>query len=151
MKTTATFIGLVLFIFLTEIATAQENNSSYKTVFNSSDQKKSAFGGYGAFHLGYSNIDGKGAFLFGLRGAWIINHSIALGFGGTGFINNLNLRTNLFDLYLGGGYGGFIFEPIIASNSKVHVSVPILVGGGGVVAFTKDFDFGFEGYFYDLV
>jgi hypothetical protein len=44
-----------------------------------------------------------------------------MGSGGTG--GNLSLA---------GGYGGFLLEPIIAGKSPVHVSFPILIGGGGV-------------------
>ncbi len=35
-------------------------------------------------------------------------------------------------LYLVGGYGGFFVEPIIAPNFPVHVSIPIMIGGGGL-------------------
>jgi hypothetical protein len=34
--------------------------------------------------------------------------------------------------YLVGGYGGFFVEPIIAPNFPVHVSFPIMIGGGGL-------------------
>ena len=34
--------------------------------------------------------------------------------------------------YLVGGYGGLLVEPIIAPNFPIHVSFPILIGGGGL-------------------
>ena len=64
------------------------NDDEMQTIFS---QKRSN-GAYGAFSLGYSQIDGKDAFVTGARGAFIINHSLAIGIGGYGFINDLGLR-----------------------------------------------------------
>ena len=150
MKATGILL-LVLLLFSTALTFAQENQNEYRTIFNSSGDKKSSHGGYGAFSMGYSNINGSGAMLWGLKGAWVIDHHIALGMAGYGFVNNLGNNNNLLDLYLGGGYGGFYFEPIIAPNSPVHVSFPILIGGGGVAAFSADYwDIGYDDYFYDI-
>jgi len=34
---------------------------------------------------------------------------------------------------MSGGYGGFFVEPILFPNFPVHVSFPIMIGGGGLV------------------
>jgi hypothetical protein len=96
-------------------------------------------GGYGAFSLGYSLIDGRQAILFGGKVAWIASHSIGFGFGGTGFINEFHYETLLDrDVALAGGYGGFYIEPILMPRFPVHLSFPILFGGGGISYVSKD-------------
>ena len=37
-----------------------------------------------------------------------------------------------FRTHIAGGYGGLFFEPIIMPKYPVHISVPVLVGVGGV-------------------
>lgn len=70
------------------------------------------------------------------RGAFIFDHSLAIGLGGYGFANNLNYDyyhgENEKHLSLAGGYGGLLIEPIIAGKSPVHLSFPVLIGAGGV-------------------
>ncbi|MCU0378841.1 MAG: hypothetical protein MUC78_11355 [Bacteroidales bacterium] len=98
-------------------------------------------GGYGAFTTGYSEIKGRNAFEFGFRGMWVINHSIAMGFGGTGFANQAMYNsTSGSDSFITGGYGGFIIEPIVAPMYPVHIAFPILIGGGGISYVETDWD-----------
>jgi hypothetical protein len=90
-------------------------------------------GGYGAFTVGYSMVDNKDAVQIGGRGAWIIGHWFAIGFGGMGFINDLHYSTTLNqNVNLTGGYGGIILEPIILPRIPVHISTPVLFGVGGI-------------------
>lgn len=121
------FIGLgVLY------ASAQENNDNQiSTIFS----KNRSNGGYGALSFGYTQIDGKDAFLMGARGSWIIDHSLAIGLGGTSFINDVNYhnwRNNDLDYNLAGGYGGLYLEPILAPRLPVHISIPVLLGVGAI-------------------
>jgi len=113
-------------------ASAQDNNDDQiSTIFS----KNRSNGGYGALSFGYTQIDGKDAFLMGARGSWIIDHSFAIGFGGNGFVNNVNYnnwRDNDLDYNLAGGYGGIYLEPIILPRLPVHISVPVLFGVGAV-------------------
>lgn len=98
-------------------------------------------GGYGAFTAGYSVIQERHAYEFGFRGMWVINHSIAMGFGGTGFANQAMYNsTSGSDNFLTGGYGGFIIEPIVAPMYPVHIAFPILIGGGGISYVETDWD-----------
>lgn len=129
----------VFFVFILAVSMAKAQDSSYendevRTVFS----RNKSNGGYGAFTVSYSNIGGHDALVTGGRGAFIFDHALAFGLGGYGFVNNLDYNyyhgssnTN-HDLSLAGGYGGFIIEPIIAGKSPVHLSFPILIGGGGV-------------------
>ena len=127
---------LTLLIFLGLgflLAFGQENHDDdqISTIFSKSHKN----GGYGALSLNYTQIDGKDAFLMGARGSWIIDHSFAIGLGGCGFINELNhhnWRNNNTENDLAGGYGGLYLEPILAPRLPVHISVPVLLGVGGI-------------------
>jgi hypothetical protein len=96
-------------------------------------------GGYGAFSVGYSLIDDRNAVLFGGRFAWIAGHSIAFGFGGTGFINEFHFEPLLNrDVALAGGYGGLYIEPILMPSYPVHLSFPVLFAAGGLSYVSHD-------------
>jgi hypothetical protein len=92
-----------------------------------------AIGGYGGLSMLYSQIDSRDAFVFGARGAAIMGHSFAIGFGGSGFVTDIFFDENLnLDANLAGGYGGIFFEPIILPKYPVHLSIPVLIGAGGI-------------------
>ncbi|MEE4116016.1 MAG: hypothetical protein V2I37_07600 [Marinilabiliaceae bacterium] len=105
------------------------NDREMKTLFG----RQRSFGGYGAFWMGYSTVDDKHSLQFGGRGSWVLQHSFAIGFGGTGFINEYHYDIVLDkDVFLAGGYGGIYLEPVIFPGSPVHLSFPVLLGAGGV-------------------
>ncbi len=102
--------------------------------------KTEDIGGYGGLSVFYSQIDAKDAFVFGARGGLIMGHIFTLGIAGTGFINDSHLD-NILDrnVSLTGGYGGLFFEPIILPKFPVHISVPVLIGIGGVAYTSIEF------------
>ncbi len=101
-----------------------------------------SIGGYGALSMAYTQIDGKDAFSFGARGAAIMGHSFALGIGGSGFVTDLFFDPNLgMDVNIAGGYGGLLFEPIFLPKYPIHLSVPVLVGVGGIAYNSVDRNF----------
>ena len=113
-----------------------------QNVFNNDDEIQTIFsrdksnGGYGALSFGYTQIDGKDAFISGARGGFIFDHSLAIGIGGYGFVNNLNYHTyyenHPLEYTLAGGYGGIFVEPIVGGTKPVHLSFPVLFGVGGI-------------------
>lgn len=127
-------------------ANAQDDysNNEVQTIFSGGRNN----GGYGAFSLGYSEIDGSHAFVGGVRGGFIFDQKLAIGLGGYGFANNLDNNdynnTIKDDLYMAGGYGGIFIEPIVAGTRPVHVSFPILLGIGGVALTEDDWDWDWE-------
>jgi hypothetical protein len=138
-------ILLIAIVFLAPQVFAQEEELeekekvSKKDLDQQSDEMQTLFGkrksngGYGAISIGYSAIDNRHALHFGARGAWVIQHSFAIGFGGTGFLNEYHYDVNLDqDVFLTGGYGGLYLEPIIFPKLPVHISFPILIGAGGI-------------------
>jgi hypothetical protein len=110
----------------------KNNNDQIQTIFS----KDKSNGAYGAFTFAYSQIDGKDAFISGGRLAFIFDHSLAIGAGGYGFVNNLDYHSYYGNYPLGyslaGGYGGIFIEPIVGGTKPVHVSFPVLLGAGGV-------------------
>ena len=108
-------------------------NDQIQTIFS----KEKGNGAYGAFSVGYTQIDGKDAVITGGRGAFIFGRSLAVGLGGYGFANNLEFNTyyenHPVDYSLAGGYGGIFIEPIVAGSLPVHLSFPVLFGVGGAV------------------
>ena len=135
MKTKLISILLIALLFGTAVYSYSQEDEEMKLLFKPKHEKSSN-GGYGAFQFGWTQVDGQSAITVGGRGAWIANHYFALGLAGNGFYSNTNDFPNntnhTYALY--GGYGGILIEPIVASMSTVHVSFPMVFGGGGVVA-----------------
>ncbi len=132
----------VLMAAMVVCAAAQQKDDSgeMKTLFGNREGVE--HGAYGAITLEYSQIDGQDGLLFGARGAWIIDHHIALGFAGKGIAtveSYSQFNTADAEYFLSGGYGGLLIEPIIAPFSVVNVSFPVTIGAGGV-AYTKRYD-----------
>ncbi len=150
MKTKSILILLTLFLFgATAISLAQEDEEM-KLLFKPKHEKSSN-GGYGAFQFGWTQLNGKSAITIGGRGAWVANHYFALGLAGNGFFSDSyelpnNANNSTYALY--GGYGGVLIEPIVASMSTVHVSIPIIFGAGGVVASSYDMFYPNSGSYY---
>jgi hypothetical protein len=138
-----TIIISALLIMLSSASFSQEYDSSkknqeFKTLLG--HDKNNGF--YGAFTFGYSEIEDKQAVIFGGRFEWIAGHSIGIGFGGNGFINENHFEPSLnSDVFLTGGYGGLYIEPILMPKYPVHLSFPILLGGGGISYVTENMDF----------
>ena len=109
----------------------KQNPGQVQTLFDS----RSGNGGYGAFSIGYTQINGQDAILMGGRGEWVIGHGFGLGLGGYGFVNDpvYNPLDEL-NYSLAGGYGGLIMEPIIVGWFPVHLAFPVLIGAGGVAS-----------------
>jgi hypothetical protein len=129
---------------------AQEVENNYNNEFQTIFSKDRSNGGYGALMFNYTQINGKDAFLMGARGAWVVDHSFAVGFGGTGFVNDVDYHRWVNDEFttgIAGGYGGLYLEPIIAPRFPVHLSFPVLLGAGGVSNVIYNYDW--DDRFYD--
>jgi hypothetical protein len=131
---------LLTIVVLATIRLSAQNNGNDSGRYDSNDEIRTlmgrnhhSYGGYASFGAGYSMIDGKDAVTVGGRAAWVIGHSLALGFAGTGFLNSFtpgivpDQVTNLT-----GGYGGIFFEPILLPKFPIHLSFPIIAGVGGI-------------------
>lgn len=110
-----------------------ETESSPPTLFG--HDGKLAFGGYGGVTVLGSRIDGTYGALVGGEAAFLLDHRLAIGFGGMGLASDVEgpraadgTRSRL-EL----GYGGVLLEVNLLGSSPVYVSLGGLVGAGGVV------------------
>jgi hypothetical protein len=130
----------------------EKNQDEMRTVFGGGD-KKIDHGGYGAFTIGYTQIDNEPAMIIGGRAGWLIDHHFTLGLGGYGFFNNLqsNETNDISQNYtVAGGYGGLFVEAIIAPNFPVHASIPVFIGGGGATVYESSYwDDPSSNYYYN--
>lgn len=140
MKRTIVLIAAFL-LTLAGIAQEEGNFRYYQDEVKTLFGRHRSNGGYGAFSVGYSEIDHLDAILFSGRGAMIIDHSLAIGLAGTGFINEYHYDPNLDrEVFLTGGYGGLLIEPILAPRFPVHISLPVVIGAGGIAFISNEFD-----------
>lgn len=96
-------------------------------------------GGYGAISLGYTQVNGLNALQMGVQAEWLVGHGFGLGIAGVGFTSDFT-PVNADYYALSGGYGGLIMEPIILGWLPVHISLPVLIGGGGMASYSTNAD-----------
>jgi hypothetical protein len=122
MKTTIFFLVIIVIAFQ---AFGQE-----QTLLSG----KIEHGGYGGPVVKFTSINNKFGVLVGGHGGWIINHSLVIGGGGYGLVNDVDANSlgPLGEKYVEFGYGGFEIEWIINSDKLIHFSIHTLIGGGGV-------------------
>ena len=104
-----------------------------------SDNNRSR-GFYGAFSIGYSEIDDNQAVSFGGRFEWIVGHSIGFGFGGTGFINEYHWDDPTFrEMYfLQEVTADFILNLFFCRNFLYTFHFHVLLGVGGISYISKE-------------
>ncbi len=149
------FLSIAGLFFLSLSLTAQEeteetaNNDRVQTLFGNKEKNRSN-GGYGGFSTAYTKMDGRDAIMFGGQGGWIIDHGFVLGGAGYGFMTDRFFDAELNNQYmLAGGYGGLLLEFIVAPKSPVHLSIPLVIGGGGVSYTRNNYDYDYYGYSED--
>ncbi len=136
---------LVVLIVLSSIAYGQqvleeqdgiEEQREVQTLFGG----KKGFGGYLGLNLKMAEINDQEALMTGGELCFVINRSFNIGFEGYGLVTEVrsdNLGFDLDRLYIQMGYGGLHLEPVIASESLIHVTLPILLGAGGIAETTR--------------
>ncbi|QHL88997.1 hypothetical protein GU926_16790 [Nibribacter ruber] len=97
-------------------------------------------GFYLAPSLQLSRFQGTSGFLAGGRGAWLLNHKVALGVAGYALTtqNNIGEIPETNNAFLQVGYGGALLEYIPKPNQLLHVTFPLIMGIGGA-AYTDNF------------
>ncbi len=102
-------------------------------------------GGYGALTINMTSFREKALPMLGVRGGWVINHTVAIGLDGSFMLPMAayGLKTeDGVELGIGrmvGGYGGLLIEPAIFSHKLVHVNFPLTTGLGWM-GYLKDWD-----------
>ncbi|MEZ4888971.1 MAG: hypothetical protein R3E32_29865 [Chitinophagales bacterium] len=117
-------------------------------------KRGTAFGGFGALSSKIADVNGQTALLTGGQLAVVLNHSLNIGLAGYGLVTDVN--SNYIDIagreyFYEMGYGGLLVEPVVHSNKLVHLSFPIILGGGWVgVTDERFYERGFD-YDHDVV
>lgn len=94
--------------------------------------------GYGAPYVSFSRLGEKAGVFVGGRGGLIINDSFVIGAGGMGLTYPTRREDISGTSYEGDmphvtvGYGGGILEYHILPKKLFHVSIGVLIGGGGL-------------------
>ncbi|MGB1243522.1 MAG: hypothetical protein ACPG49_13425 [Chitinophagales bacterium] len=116
--------------------------------------QKTSFGGFLAFSAKVADINGQAGVLTGGQLAMVLNHSLNIGLAGYGLATNVNanyMDVSGKDYFFEMGYGGLLIEPVIGTNKLVHISVPIILGGGWAgVTDERFYEVGFD-YDHDVV
>jgi hypothetical protein len=108
-------------------------------------------GGYGGPVFRVSQLMGQPAYLFGVRGGWIINHFFTIGGSFLNMENNVKVdddpryeedRLSSNPIYKGKpeldiSYGGLLLELVIGSNRLVHGGLSTIIGTGSI---SKDYE-----------
>jgi len=122
----------------------QQDPDEIKTLFQKGKpHKKPAIGYFIGPEFAYTQFSGnKNVLLLGLNMGVTVDHWLSVGLAGYGIINSGNLEYDemVYDdinktwqsANLYGGYGGLLVEFTVIPRSVVHVSFPVLIGGGGL-------------------
>ena len=152
MKKFVLFSMLITFSLITMAQVLENSTEEEKPYPQKKDQdeiqtlfsKDKAYGGYFDIYMNYTIIDKKDALEVGSRLALIIGHSFAIGIDGAGFITDISKDANGDESILTGGYGGILLEPIIMAKYPVHVSIPVVLGGGAAIYASTDYNNGID-------
>jgi hypothetical protein len=103
---------------------------------------KTKMGGYGAPETRVTSVMASPALLLGAQGGWVINHRFILGLGGYGLATRHDvpeaMRVGGSPSTLEMGYGGIRLGYTVAPESLVHFGFGMLLGGGGLVAVSRE-------------
>lgn len=90
-------------------------------------------GGFGGLISNFSEVNNSFGVTFGGYGAWLIDHTVAIGGGGLGLTNDIKLdETPEGDRYIRFGYGGLYFGYLHTSSRLIHFTVETFIGSGEV-------------------
>ncbi len=138
-RMTLSRLSALLLVFTTVFSTMAQDDDRPRTLFDS----LSVTGGFFNASLRLTNVMQTDVALMGFGAGVNIDHWLGVGIGGA--FSTSTIKNPAYEDYLLGrttadldglelryGYGGVLFVPVIAHRSAVHLSVPVLVGMGGV-------------------
>jgi len=102
-----------------------------ETLFESAEL---THGGYATVHSALTLVNGDLKSLSGVRGGWLINHTLFLGLGGQSVVTDFQGNTTAQNQQktLGFGYGGLVMEWIPRWERTWHSVFTLLLGSGAV-------------------
>lgn len=128
---------LFAFLVAVMVSNAQDNtqqtSNEMKVIFGKDG--KPSVGWFIGIEPGYTQFDDRDVWLCGMNFGMVIDHRLSLGFAGHGWNNREGMYyqdvTDTAGAYLEGGYGGLLVEYTLFPESLVHLTFPVLIGGGG--------------------
>jgi hypothetical protein len=157
MKKILTLLLIALFV---QVGFAQEEKIDEKkdsrddinTIFTKENLKVT--GGYLSPELKIGNVHEDISLFVGGKIGMTFNKKFTLGIAGYGLTNNSNFKTtvatNGYNIgtpaTINMGYGGLLLEYTFLSDKKIHFSIPVVVGVGGVYLYEDDGDYFFNNY-----
>ncbi len=118
------------------------NNQQQNTLFGSIPPK----GGFIAFSAKPAYVNDQAAYMSGLQAAVVMGRKVNLGFAAYGLLTDV--RSGQFteegtEYFVEMGYGGFLIEPVLGSHRMVHLTAPVILGGGiSTLASRRPWDMG---------
>jgi hypothetical protein len=155
-------LAMVSTVFSQETQTTDKKSSDdlqMKTLFGNKEHRQNISLGYFVeMNAGYTQFGTKDVFLPGLDFGMILNHNWSIGLSGS-FVANTNYlyfpgiyydaySKQMLEARLGGGYGGLLVEYTLLPRSVVHVSFPLIIGGGYLAYYNENFSYT-SGYPYN--
>lgn len=134
---------LIIALFLGIAVYGQKDGNEIQTLFGND----MSYGGYGGPVMKITPVNGDLGLMMGGGGGFIINQQLVIGGAGYGLVTPSKFQGNDFrnstdtTLSLSTGYGGFYLEYILMSNKPIHLTFPVLIGGGGATVRSKDPDY----------
>jgi hypothetical protein len=129
-------LAVMIALFSTALFAQEENakntNDDMNTLFGKGN--KTTIGWFVGPTGGYTRFCSSDVALAGIQAGMVINHNFTIGLAGSGVANSNYLTYNNFidttDVRLEGGYGGLLLEYTLFPKSAIHVSFPLIIGGG---------------------
>lgn len=142
------YIGIIVFLLgilgakpgQAQLYVDKENVSEIKSLLN----RNNDLGGFGSIDLKVTEMADVRTMLLGAKGGLIVNKNFLFGLGGYGIATNTEFDVNRSSgqpqpLQLYGGYAGMLIGGMIAPEKMIHISIPVLLGAGGVEISDEDF------------
>lgn len=143
---------IIMFVLITALLfsnlSLSAQNDEIQTLFDKAEVAR--VGGYGAFEIKASQLDGGlNGLLMGARGGAILNHKYVLGLAGYGLLPTRkitppsDIAETERNYHLTGGYGGILLEYINSPRKLLHFAANTLVGVAGITytdLINKDYD-----------
>ena len=131
---------LVATVMMAQTDVKKSGDDDFQTLFKG--KKPVKIGWFVAGEPGYTQFDGKSAWLGGLSGGMVINHQFSVGLSGRIWYdpNDYKEFSDTSLAYFVGGYGGVLLEYTLFPKSVVHLTFPVMIGGGGA-AFIEDWNY----------
>ena len=125
-------VAMVLGSFLSQ-AQSKDSTERMNTIFSGKTGKMKFpkyVGVYGSSEAAYSQLNGQSVFMTGGQVGLLMNKKWGIALAGYTSMGNRIEASNAKGQYLSASYGGVRFEYTPIPNAAVHLSFPLLLGGG---------------------